>query len=280
MSRRRFACSPAYAKVGPRVIPTIVGGILAALGLALAWQAGAPSRLRRSTCRQPWMRRALCSTRQGPAGPRIGAPIIAIAVGLVQQMSVVQDLRALFRPHAVLFFCVTYGFGSRRYLRDAIIAVDLAIVTYVGFTHGLGLQLPAGILGGVSDRGSLGLADRRLCDIAVTLANLGWCLLGVTLGTAIGILPGIGPALTIALLLPVTAHLDPTGAFIMFAGLYYGAMYGSSTTSILLNTPGEIRLDHHGDRGQSDGAAGPRRRGAGDRRHRLVRRRHHRHGRC
>src|SRR6185312_2003984 len=74
---------------------------------------------------------------------------------------------------------------------------------------------------------------------ALTLPNLGWALLGVTLGTVIGILPGIGPALTIALLLPVTAHLDPTAAFIMFAGLYYGAMYGSSTTSILLNTPGE-----------------------------------------
>jgi putative tricarboxylic transport membrane protein len=74
---------------------------------------------------------------------------------------------------------------------------------------------------------------------ALTLANLGWALLGVTLGTAIGILPGIGPALTIALLLPLTSHLDPTAAFIMFAGLYYGAMYGSSTTSILLNTPGE-----------------------------------------
>lgn len=74
---------------------------------------------------------------------------------------------------------------------------------------------------------------------AATPMNLLWCLVGVTLGTAIGILPGIGPALTIALLLPVTAKLDPTGAFIMFAGLYYGAMYGSSTTSILLNTPGE-----------------------------------------
>jgi putative tricarboxylic transport membrane protein len=74
---------------------------------------------------------------------------------------------------------------------------------------------------------------------ALTLANLGWCAIGVTLGTAIGVLPGIGPALTIALLLPLTAHLDPTGAFIMFSGLYYGAMYGSSTTSILLNTPGE-----------------------------------------
>ncbi|MGH6873403.1 MAG: tripartite tricarboxylate transporter permease, partial [Aestuariivirgaceae bacterium] len=74
---------------------------------------------------------------------------------------------------------------------------------------------------------------------ALTLTNLLWSLLGVTLGTVIGILPGIGPALTIALLLPLTSHLDPTGAFIMFAGLYYGAMYGSSTTSILLNTPGE-----------------------------------------
>jgi putative tricarboxylic transport membrane protein len=74
---------------------------------------------------------------------------------------------------------------------------------------------------------------------ALTPINLMWSMLGVTLGTLIGILPGIGPALTIALLLPVTRSLDPTGAFIMFAGLYYGAMYGSSTTSILLNTPGE-----------------------------------------
>ncbi len=74
---------------------------------------------------------------------------------------------------------------------------------------------------------------------ALTPINLMWSIIGVTLGTLIGILPGIGPALTIALLLPVTRTLDPTGAFIMFAGLYYGAMYGSSTTSILLNTPGE-----------------------------------------
>jgi putative tricarboxylic transport membrane protein len=76
-------------------------------------------------------------------------------------------------------------------------------------------------------------------DTAFTTTNLLWSFVGVTLGTVIGILPGIGPALTIALLLPFTAKLDPTGAFIMFAGIYYGAMYGSSTTSILLNTPGE-----------------------------------------
>jgi putative tricarboxylic transport membrane protein len=66
-----------------------------------------------------------------------------------------------------------------------------------------------------------------------------YAAIGVTLGTLIGVLPGIGPALTVALLLPVTYSLDPIGAFIMFAGIYYGGMYGGSTTSILLNTPGE-----------------------------------------
>jgi putative tricarboxylic transport membrane protein len=66
-----------------------------------------------------------------------------------------------------------------------------------------------------------------------------YALIGVTLGTAVGVLPGIGPAMTVALLLPLTYKLEPTGAFIMFAGIYYGGMYGGSTTSILLNTPGE-----------------------------------------
>jgi putative tricarboxylic transport membrane protein len=66
-----------------------------------------------------------------------------------------------------------------------------------------------------------------------------YALVGVTLGTAVGVLPGIGPALTVALLLPVTYKLDPAGSLIMFAGIYYGGMYGGSTTSILLNTPGE-----------------------------------------
>jgi putative tricarboxylic transport membrane protein len=74
---------------------------------------------------------------------------------------------------------------------------------------------------------------------ALTLTNLMYGLLGTFLGTLVGVLPGIGPALAIALLLPVTASIDPTSAIIMFASIYYGAMYGGSTTSILLNTPGE-----------------------------------------
>ncbi|MGL6246548.1 tripartite tricarboxylate transporter permease [Pseudomonas sp.] len=74
---------------------------------------------------------------------------------------------------------------------------------------------------------------------ALTPINLMWGFIGCLLGTAIGVLPGIGPALTVALLLPITAKVDPTGALIMFAGIYYGAQFGGSTTSILLNTPGE-----------------------------------------
>jgi putative tricarboxylic transport membrane protein len=74
---------------------------------------------------------------------------------------------------------------------------------------------------------------------ALTPMNLLYALIGVLLGTAVGVLPGIGPAMTVALLLPVTSVLEPTSAFIMFAGIYYGGMFGGSTTSILLNTPGE-----------------------------------------
>ena len=75
--------------------------------------------------------------------------------------------------------------------------------------------------------------------IATTAANLFYCLLGAIAGTLVGILPGLGPIAGIALLIPVTFGLSPTSAIIMLAGIYYGAMYGGSTTSILLNVPGE-----------------------------------------
>ncbi len=75
--------------------------------------------------------------------------------------------------------------------------------------------------------------------VAMQPGNLLFAGIGVILGTLVGILPGIGPALTVALLLPVTFKMDPTGSIIMFAGIYFGGMYGSSTTAILLNTPGE-----------------------------------------
>jgi putative tricarboxylic transport membrane protein len=74
---------------------------------------------------------------------------------------------------------------------------------------------------------------------AATPINLLWAFVGCAVGTAIGVLPGLGPAVTVAMLLPITSQVEPTASMIFFAGIYYGAMYGGSTTSILLNTPGE-----------------------------------------
>jgi len=74
---------------------------------------------------------------------------------------------------------------------------------------------------------------------AGTPINLLWAFVGCALGTAVGVLPGIGPATAVAMLLPITTKVDATASMIFFAGIYYGAMYGGSTTSILLNTPGE-----------------------------------------
>jgi putative tricarboxylic transport membrane protein len=96
--------------------------------------------------------------------------------------------------------------------------------------------------------------------VALKPINLLWGLIGVSVGTLVGVLPGVGPALTVAMLLPLTVKLDPTGALIMFAGIYYGAMFGGSTTTILLNTPGEsasIATALEGNRMARAGRAAP-----------------------
>lgn len=103
---------------------------------------------------------------------------------------------------------------------------------------------------------------RHLADgfaIALLPVSLMWSFIGVAVGTAVGVLPGVGPAMTIALLLPLTFQVDATSAFMLFAGIYYGAMYGGSTTSILLNTPGEtatIVTALEGNKMARDGRAG------------------------
>src|SRR5204862_5426801 len=76
-------------------------------------------------------------------------------------------------------------------------------------------------------------------QVAVHPVNVMYCFIGVILGTLIGVLPGIGPVATIAMLLPITFNLNPVAALIMLAGIYYGAQYGGSTTAILVNIPGE-----------------------------------------
>ncbi len=75
--------------------------------------------------------------------------------------------------------------------------------------------------------------------VALTPANLLYALIGCLVGTLIGVLPGIGPIATVAMLLPITFHLEPVSGLIMLAGIFYGAQYGGSTTAILVNLPGE-----------------------------------------
>jgi putative tricarboxylic transport membrane protein len=96
--------------------------------------------------------------------------------------------------------------------------------------------------------------------IALAPTTLLWGFIGCFIGTLVGVLPGIGPALTIALLLPLTYHVPATSMFVMFAGIYYGAAYGGSTTSILLNTPGEsaaVVTALEGNKMARAGRAGP-----------------------
>src|SRR4030042_835614 len=85
------------------------------------------------------------------------------------------------------------------------------------------------------------LFDSILYGFQVTFepGNLLFCAVGVLIGTMVGVLPGIGPVAAMALLLPATSHVTPTASLIMLAGIYYGVQYGGSTTSILVNIPGE-----------------------------------------
>jgi putative tricarboxylic transport membrane protein len=141
--------SPVYAKVGPRDIPIFIGGILAALGLALAWQGWRAKPAPRLDL--PVIMDAPGSLLDAPgtAGSATDwLPLAAIAIGLVQQI-LLFEIAGFVPTAAILFFSVAFGFGSRRYLRDILIGVALSLVAYVGFVHALGLRLPAGILEGV-----------------------------------------------------------------------------------------------------------------------------------
>jgi putative tricarboxylic transport membrane protein len=127
----RLTVAPLYAKVGPGVIPYLVAGGLILLGLLFAAQAwrGAASRPPQAEA-SDW--RAL----------------VVIGIGLILQMLLLERAGFVIAS-AVLFVCIAYGFGSRRYLRDAVIAILLAVVVYIGFTRGLALPLPAGLLKGI-----------------------------------------------------------------------------------------------------------------------------------
>jgi putative tricarboxylic transport membrane protein len=140
---------------------------------------------------------------------------------------------------AGVVFGVSFASRDTRAWEAGLLSVGLAVFCWLVFVQGLGLNLPVwpsppsnwGVL--MLESLALGFAT------ALTLQNLGYALGGVLLGTLIGVLPGLGPVATIAMLLPTIYGLDATPALIMLAGIYYGAQYGGSTTAILINVPGE-----------------------------------------
>jgi putative tricarboxylic transport membrane protein len=132
----RMGVSPAYAKVGPQAIPYLVAGGLILFGLLFAVAA---------------LRPAAPAPDAGEASrtqPVDWLPLAVISAGLVAQMLLLVPAGFVIAS-AILFFCVAFGFGSRRYVRDGIVAILLALIVYIGFTRGLDLQLPAGVLAGV-----------------------------------------------------------------------------------------------------------------------------------
>jgi putative tricarboxylic transport membrane protein len=128
----QITVAPLYAKVGPGVIPYLVAGCLILLGLLFA--VGAV--------------RGSAAEAAPPAEAGDWRPLVVIGAGLVAQMLLIERAGFVIAS-AVLFVCVAHGFGSRRYLRDAAIAILLAAIVYVGFTRGLQLPLPPGLLAGL-----------------------------------------------------------------------------------------------------------------------------------
>ena len=145
-----------------------------------------------------------------------------------------------------------------------IIAVAATFGVWAALTKWLKIQLPAGILAGILASGAGPWTSSRVSPRGspsrCSPINLLYCFIGVFIGTLVGVLPGIGPVSAMSLLLPVTLSGTPEAGIIMMAGIYYGSMYGGSTTSILVNIPGEAAsvvtcLDGHEMAKQ--GRAGP-----------------------
>jgi putative tricarboxylic transport membrane protein len=134
--------APIYAKVGPTLFPWIVAGALIALGILFALQAW--RRGQRDLSPGPVPGQGYPPTP--PAPPSDWRALAVISAALLLQVAFLRSLGFVITA-AILFMAVTYAFGSRQYLRNAIIAILLAVIVYAGFTRGLRLQLPAGVLG-------------------------------------------------------------------------------------------------------------------------------------
>ena len=204
--------------MGPHVMPVVIAvglGILAIGNLIEALRGNLPAR--------------------ESADPKA---VWLILGGLALLIAIIGLGGGFILATTALFVTTSRAFGRRAVLADLAIALVLTSLIYFAFDRLLTLSLPAGPLERLLMIDTFAALAHGMA-VAVQPMNLLYALIGVLLGTAVGVLPGIGPALTVALLLPVTYKLDPGGSLIMFAGIYYGGMYGGSTTAILINTPGE-----------------------------------------
>ena len=125
--------APTYARVGPHIFPYFIAFALAAVGAYFAWNSWAPDTTREVVAEgfeTDWKALAI------------------IAAGLLIHLNIFKPLGFVISG-VFLFLCVSFAFGSRKFLRDGIVAVILVVISYIGFTHGLGLQLPGGILAGL-----------------------------------------------------------------------------------------------------------------------------------
>ena len=234
------ATSVTRLRLTPMTFPSVALGGLALLLVTIVARRSRhrPHDVRRPTTRQTQTdqtHRTHLPTRPKCQHARTREPYLLALVLLAHAL--LMPWIGFVPASAVLFVVAARLLGSRRPGRDAVIGVTHVRAALRHF-HAWSRRRPP-------DRSPHPFADALMDPllhgfaVALTPVHLWWALVGATLGTAVGVLPGIGPALTVALLLPVTFNLEPTAALIMFAGIYYGAMYGGSTTSILLNTPGE-----------------------------------------
>lgn len=132
-STSRMQVAPSYARIGPQIFPYFVAIALAIVGAYFAWNAWAPDAKREI---------------QAEGFETDWKALAIIAAGLIVNWAILRSLGFIIAA-TILFLCVSFAFGSRRYLRDVVIAVLLALVSYLGFRHGLGLQLPPGIFAGI-----------------------------------------------------------------------------------------------------------------------------------
>ena len=213
--------------VGPRMFPIVIGIglIVLAVILAIAIPRG--------------------STGEAEGGEDIDTSspadwrTVGLLVGLFVAMIVLVMPLGWAITGTLLFAGAATILGSRHYVRNIVIGVGAGGGQFLRVLFRA--RNPAArrhLWTGFSDMENLDWLIQGF-EQAATPMNLMYAVIGVLLGTAVGVLPGIGPAMTVALLLPITYNVSPSAAFIMFAGIFYGGMYGGSTTSILLNTPGE-----------------------------------------